>query len=136
MIMKQKKTIKPTESELEILQVLWENGPSSVREVNDHLSRKREVGYTTTLKLLQIMTEKKLVVRIEKERKHIYSAEASREETQILLLDRFLESTFSGAAMKMVMQVLGNHKASKEELDEIKKLIKKLEGGRKDGPVK
>ncbi|MCR9063843.1 MAG: BlaI/MecI/CopY family transcriptional regulator [Cytophagales bacterium] len=119
--------LKPTESELEILQLLWKNGPSSVREINDELNKTKEVGYTTTLKIMQIMHGKELLTRTEKGRYHIYTAAISQEKTQGQLLDRFVDATFGGEAMKMVMQTLGNHKASKEELEAIKKLIENLE---------
>jgi predicted transcriptional regulator len=126
-----RKKIKPTEAELDILSILWEQGPCSVRYVNDKLNMTRKVGYTTTLKQLQIMHEKGMVTRISDGRTHIYSAEKGREETQKQLLDRLLESAFGGSASKMVMQVLGNHKSSPRELKEIKDLINKLEGGKK-----
>lgn len=125
------KKIKPTEAELDILSILWEQGPCSVRYVNDKLNMTRKVGYTTTLKQLQIMHDKGMVTRISDGRTHIYSAEKDREETQKQLLDRLLESAFGGSASKMVMQVLGNHKSSPKELKEIKALINKLEGGDK-----
>ncbi len=118
---------KPTEAELEILQVLWENGPSSVRFVNDELAEKREVGYTTTLKLMQIMFEKGLVSRNTDARSHIYEAAIERDVTQRNLLGTFVDNVFSGSAMNLVMQALGNHKASKDELDQIKALIEKME---------
>lgn len=115
--------LKPTESELEILQILWQNGPSSVRFVNEELTKQREVGYTTTLKLMQIMFDKKLLSRTEEGRYHLYKAEIEEEATQINLLEKFVDATFRGSAMKLVMQALGNHDSSKEELEEIKKLI-------------
>ena len=118
---------KPTEAELDILAILWEMGPSSVRIVNDILSKHRQVGYTTTLKQLQIMHEKGLVSRVNDGRTHIYTAERGKEETQKQLLDRLLDAAFGGSASKLVMQVLGNHKSSRKELEEIKKLIQKLE---------
>ncbi len=118
---------KPTESELEILQILWQNGASSVRFVNDELNKKREVGYTTTLKFMQIMLDKKFVTRNAESRTHIYEAAISEADTQQLLLDKFVDSTFRGSAMKLVMQALGNHESSKEELDEIKALIDEIE---------
>ncbi len=126
--------IKPTESELEILQILWAKGPSTVRQVNMLLKRSKEVGYTTTLKIMQIMTEKGLVERETDSRTHIYSAVVSREATQNLLLNRFLENTFKGSASSLIMQALGNHHASSSELREIKELIEKLE--RKNGTNK
>ena len=119
--------IKPTESELEILQVLWTLGKASVRQVNDELSKVRDIGYTTTLKLLQIMFDKKLVSRTEEGRYHVYEAAVSEQATQQLLVDKFVDTAFRGSAMKLVMQALGNHQASQEELDEIKKLIASME---------
>ena len=121
------KKYKPTEAELDILTILWEQGPSSVRMVNDELNKTRRVGYTTTLKQLQIMHEKNLVSRINDGRTHIYAAERGKEETQKQLLDRLMNVAFGGSASKLVMQVLGNHQSSKKELDEIKALIKKIE---------
>jgi predicted transcriptional regulator len=114
---------RPTEAELEILRCLWDNGPSTVRDVNNILSRERQVGYTTTLKIMQIMSEKGLVTRDLDGRTHIYSAAVSEVETQRKLVDRLLESAFGGSAKSMMMQLLGNHKSSKTELDEIKKYI-------------
>ena len=119
--------IKPTESELEILQVLWTLGKASVRQVNDELSKVRDIGYTTTLKLLQIMFDKKLVSRTEEGRYHVYEAAVSEQATQQLLVDKFVDTAFRGSAMKLVMQALGNHQASQEELDAIKKLIASME---------
>ena len=124
--------MKPTESELEILQVLWQLGKATVRQVNDELGKLREIGYTTTLKLLQIMHEKNLVSRTDERdaargRYHIYTAAVGEEQTQNMLLDKFVDAAFRGSAMKLVMQTLGNHQASKEELEEIKKLIATLE---------
>jgi len=120
-------TPKPTDSELNILQILWIKGPCSVRAVNDILNQEKEVGYTTTLKLMQIMTDKGLVVRDTSTRSHIYSANVSEEDTKGKLLDGFLEATFQGSASKLVMQALGNHKTSPEELEKIKSLIKEIE---------
>ncbi len=119
--------MKPSESELEILQILWQSGPSSVRSVNEKLNEQREVGYTTTLKIMQIMLNKGLVNRDTSTRTHVYEAAVSESDTQKHLLDRFLETTFKGSASKMIMQALGNHKASSKELEEIKKLIQKIE---------
>ncbi len=124
--------IKPTEAELEILQVLWEHGESTVRNVNELLNEKRnvdlkEIGYTTTLKLMQLMHEKGLANRNEESRTHIYSAKVKEGEMQKALLEKFVDKTFRGSAMKMVMQALGNHETSKAELDEIKALISKIE---------
>jgi BlaI family penicillinase repressor len=119
---------KPTDSELEILQVLWQHGPSTVRFVNEELNRTKEVGYTTTLKLMQIMTEKKMVLPDKANRTHVYRALITEEDTQKELLGKFLDSAFRGSAHKLVMQALGNHQASPEELDQIRDLLNKLEG--------
>ena len=120
---------KPTEGELSILQILWQYGPSTVRLVNEKLNQEKRVGYTTSLKTMQIMHEKKLVKRNEENRTHIYAANVKEEDTQKQLLDRFLDKTFKGSAMKMVMQALGNRKTTKKELDEIRNLLDKLEKG-------
>lgn len=119
--------MKPTDSELEILQLLWELGPSTVRTVNDRLNARREVGYTTTLKLMQIMFEKGIVTRDEENRTHLYIAAIPEVETQNLLLQEFVDQAYRGSAMKLVMQALGNHEASSAELDEIKALIAQME---------
>lgn len=122
-----KKLPKPTDSELEILQVLWENSPRTVREVNDILSKKRETGYTTTLKLMQIMFEKGLVSREKKGKTHIYSAEVGENDIQEELLDRFIDKVFKGSASKLMLQALGRKKSSPEELKEIQELLKNFE---------
>lgn len=118
--------VKPTEAELEILHILWENGPCSVRFVNEKLNEKREVGYTTSLKMLQVMYEKGLVQRDERARSHLYAAALPQAETQKNLLSHFVEATFKGSAMQLVMQALGNHNATSDELAEIKALIDKM----------
>ena len=118
--------MKPTDAELAILHVLWANGPSTVRQVYEKLNQSREVGYTTALKLMQIMYEKGLLIRDEEARSHTYTANVSEEDTQRTLVDRFVETAFRGSASKLVMQVLGQHKASREELDEIKALLDNL----------
>jgi len=118
---------QPTESELEILHVLWEHGPSTVRFVNEVLQAQRKVGYTTTLKLMQIMHEKGLLHRDEDQRKHIYTAAISEEKAQQKLLSRFLQKTFKGSASKLVLQALGQQQPSKAELDEIRALLDTLE---------
>jgi BlaI family penicillinase repressor len=119
--------LKPTETELEILQILWQNGPSTVRFVNEAQNQVKETGYTTTLKLLQIMHEKNLVSRDEESRSHLYQAAVSEEDTQKHLLDRFLDTAFRGSAMKLVMQALGNRSTTPDELNQIKNLLKRLE---------
>ena len=118
---------RPTDAELEILQVLWQRGPSTVREVNEVLSERREVGYTTTLKLMQIMVEKGLARRNTETRVHVYTAAVEEAATQQRLLDQFLDTAFRGSAANLIMQALGNHRASPEELDEIKELIRRME---------
>lgn len=125
------KQIKPTEAELEILQVLWERGPSSVRDVHESLAAQRETGYTTTLKLMQIMLEKNLVRRNAEARTHIYEAGVREDDVRNQLLQRFVDSAFRGSASQLVMQALGNHKASRKELEAIKALIDRIEKGRK-----
>jgi len=120
-------TSKPTESELEILHLLWELGPSTVRAINDRLNMLRGVGYTTTLKFLQIMHDKGLVSRMEEGRTHLYTAAVTQDATQSVLLQQFVDAAFRGSAMKLVMQALGNHEASTKELDEIKALIAQIE---------
>ena len=117
---------RPTDAELEILQVLWQRGPSTVREVNEVLSDRREVGYTTTLKLMQIMVEKGLARRNTETRVHVYTAAVEEAATQQRLLDQFLDTAFRGSAASLIMQALGNHPASPEELDEIKELIRRM----------
>ena len=118
---------EPTKSELEILQVLWQNGPSTVRFVNDQLNEnKREVQYTSTLKLMQIMAEKGLVIRDESSMKHVYSAAQEENKTKGFLLERFVDSMYNGSAGKLMMQLLGSKKTSKKELDEIRELLDKM----------
>jgi BlaI family transcriptional regulator, penicillinase repressor len=119
---------KPTDAELAILRVLWAGGPSTVREVHEVLARERSVGYTTVLKLLQIMTEKGLVLRNETERAHVYRATHSEEQSQRRLLQDLLERAFGGSAQKLVMQALTTKPASPEELAEIRRLLDDLEG--------
>lgn len=122
---------KPTESELAILQVLWEHGASTVRFINDTLNAQsadeREIGYTTTLKLMQLMLEKGLLERDTSRRTHVYRPVINEKETQQRLLDKFVDSTFRGSAMDLVMQALGNHRVSQQELAAIKDLINKME---------
>lgn len=122
---------KPTESELEILQILWETGPTTVRTVNEKLNSRREVGYTTTLKMMQIMFDKGLVARQDDARSHLYKAAIGETETKGTLLRQFVDSTFRGSAAQLVMQALGNHEATSAELDEIKALIEQIEQNQK-----
>ena len=120
------KTIKPTESELEILQVLWDRNLASVREVHEELSKTKESGYTTTLKLMQIMHEKGLVKRDDSSKTHIYQASVSKEKTQKHLLGKMINNLFGGSPTTLVLQALGNHKASPAELEEIQQLLNNL----------
>jgi BlaI family penicillinase repressor len=120
------KTIKPTESELEILQVLWEKDKASVREVHEELLVSKDVGYTTTLKLMQIMHEKGLVKRDDSFKTHIYQASVSKEKTQKHLLGKMITNLFGGSPAELVLQALGNHKASPAELEEIQQLLNNL----------
>jgi predicted transcriptional regulator len=120
------KTIKPTESELEILQILWKKGNASVREVHEELLVTKEAGYTTTLKLMQIMHEKGLVKRDDSIKTHIYQAAVSKEKTQKHLVNKMIDTLFGGSPGELVMQALGNHKASAEELEEIQKMLDNL----------
>ncbi len=125
--MKNNQLPKPTESELEILQLLWEFGPSTVRFVNDKLNSLKETGYTTTLKIMQIMFDKGLVDRERSGKTHIYQALAKEEDTQIELLDRFVDKVFKGSATKLMLQALGRKKSSPEELEQIRKLLDDME---------
>ncbi|HTM97822.1 MAG TPA: BlaI/MecI/CopY family transcriptional regulator [Pedobacter sp.] len=121
------KPLDPTKSELEILQVLWEIGAATVRVVNDELSKQKDVNYTTTLKLMQIMAEKGILKRDETQMKHIYSVVEPEEKTKSHLLDKFIDSMYKGSSSKLVMQLLGNKNTSATELQEIKALLEKLE---------
>jgi predicted transcriptional regulator len=123
----QNKPIEPTKSELEILQVLWEKGPLTVRSVNDELLKQKEVNYTTTLKLMQIMADKGILKRDESQMKHIYNVVEEEQQTKAHLVDKFVDAMYKGSAGKLVMQLLGNKKTSQQELQEIKDLLKKLE---------
>lgn len=120
------KVIKPTESELEILQILWAKGLATVREVHEELSKTKEAGYTTTLKLMQIMHEKGLVKRDDSMRTHVYQAAVNKEKTQKHLLGKMIDSLFGGSATQLVISALGEHKASPEELEKIQELLNNL----------
>ena len=119
---------EPTRSELEILKVIWENGPSTVRQVNDNLNKQtRTVQYTSTLKLMQIMQEKGLLKRDDTNMKHVYSPSEPEQVTKNALLQKFVESMYKGSASNLVMQLLGNKKTSKKELQAIKDLLNKMD---------
>jgi len=123
----QNSTMEPTKSELEILQVLWETGPSTVREVNSELLKQKEVNYTTTLKLMQIMADKGILARDESQMKHIYRVAEDEQKTKDHLLEKFVDSMYKGSASKLVMQLLGNKKTSQADLKAIKEMLNKLE---------
>jgi BlaI family transcriptional regulator, penicillinase repressor len=114
---------RPTDAELAILRVLWQRGPSTVRQVHDVLGRDRLTAYTTALKLLQIMAEKGLVSRDERERTHIYHPRVTEEQTQRQLVRDLLDRAFGGSSSKLVMQALAARRASSEELTEIRRLL-------------
>lgn len=125
-------TLLPTDSELEILQVLWEHGPSTVRFVNDTINRHREVGYTSTLKTMQLMMDKGMLDRSIEERVHYYSATVSESQTQKGLLDEFVHSTFRGSPSTLVMRMLGDGESSLDELQRIKSIIEAIEKNQKN----
>ena len=116
-------TPRPTDAELAILRILWERGPSTVRQVHDVLARDRQAAYTTALKLLQIRTETGLVERDERDRTHVYRARLSEETTQRQLVRDLLDRAFGGSAGKLVMQALATKRASAEELKDIRQAI-------------
>lgn len=120
---------RPTEAELEILQVLWQHGTCTVRDVHEVLNRRTGTGYTTALKLLQVMHEKGLVARDESQRAHMYRATVSKERTQKRFLADILKRVFDGSPSRLVLQALGDHKASREELREIRELLNQLDRG-------
>ncbi len=120
---------KPTAAELEILQILWESGASTVRFVNETINKRKtkEIGYTTTLKMMQLMHQKNMLQRESSGRTHIYEAGVSEEATQKSMLNKMLETTFKGSAMKMVMQLLGNRETTSEEFSQIRNYLNELE---------
>jgi BlaI family transcriptional regulator, penicillinase repressor len=118
---------RPTDGELSILRVLWERGPSTVRQVHDELGTRQPVGYTTVLKLLQIMTDKGLVTRDESQRTHVYKARLPEDQTQRQLVRDLLDRAFAGSARKLIMQALSVEKASPEELAAIRQLLDQIE---------
>src|SRR6516164_595593 len=118
---------KPTASELEILHILWERGPSTVREVHDALSAHKPVGYTSVLKLMQIMTAKGTVRRDEQQRAHVYEAVQPAEKTKRQFAADVLQRVFDGSASELMMHALADRKASKEEVDELRRLLNDYE---------
>ena len=124
---------RPTDAELAILRILWDRGPSTVRQVHEILGRERQAAYTTALKLLQIMTEKGLVERDERDRTHIYRARLSEETTQRQLVRDLVDRAFAGSSSKLVLQALASKRASAEELRDIRKAI---DGARNEREVR
>ena len=119
---------RPTDAELEILRVLWDRGEATVREVQETMKIRRAPGYTTVLKLLQIMTEKGLVERNESERAHVYRARLERHETEKQLVGDLLERAFGGSASRLVLQALATKSASAEEIAEIREFLDRIPG--------
>lgn len=117
----------PSDRELEILELLWQNGAQTVKEINEDLNKKKKTGYTTTLKFMQIMYEKGLLGRKEKGRSHIYFSLADEKKTKDGLIKKLLDKAFTGSPLKLVMQLLGSKTTSKEEISQIRELLKNLE---------
>jgi len=124
---KNSRKFDPTKSELEILQVLWEHGPSTVRFVNDKLNEQKDVNYTSTLKLMQIMVEKEILKRDESQMKHVYIVVEEEHTTKHHLLTKFVDTMYKGSSGSLVMQILGNNTASKEDIKAIRELLNKLD---------
>ena len=124
--MQKNKLHKPTEGELEILAVLWDKGSATVRTVHEELLKSKEAGYTTTLKLMQIMHEKEMVTRNTDSKTHIYTPAISREKTQLQMVNKMISNLFSGSSVELVMQALGGTKTTDEELSRIEELIATL----------
>ena len=128
-IMKKPAPRKPTDAEMAVLRVLWSRGASTVRQVWEEINRRQSTGYTTVLKIMQIMAEKGLLKRDETERSHVYSAALSQEQTQRQVVGHVLDRVFAGSATNLVMQVLATKKATRTELAEIRKLLDEMDGG-------
>jgi len=126
--MARRKSSRPTDRELTILRILWDKGRSTVREVNEVMNKDEDTGYTTTLKLMQIMTEKGLLIRDQSQRQHIYRSAFTEEKTQKQLVGDLLERAFSGSAEKLVMRALSAKKVSAKQLIRIRKMLDELEG--------
>jgi BlaI family penicillinase repressor len=125
--MKQEPKPQPTPSELDILQILWNRGPSTVREIHEVMSREKDIGYTSALKLLQIMTTKGLVTRIEEQRAHVYTAALPAEKTKQQMAADVLQRVFRGSASQLMQHALSGKRSSKQEIDEIRKLLDEYE---------
>jgi len=121
--------VKATEKELEILQIVWKKGLTSVKDVHEALGGDEMNGYTTILKLMQIMHDKGLLTRQKKGKLHLYEAVPTMENTQQQILDKMIQTVFQGSATQLVMSALGNRKSTKEDLREIREYLEKLEGG-------
>ena len=121
----------PTEVELQILRVLWERGPSSVREVHLALEDDRDTGYSTTLKMMQVMTEKGLLLKDDSRRPQVYRPAISQEQAQTQFVDDMIQRVFGGAADKLILRAVSSRHLSRQDLEQIRKLLKKLEGGSK-----
>jgi predicted transcriptional regulator len=128
--MPRKPASQPTEVELQILNTIWEIGPSSIREIHEALPGERDVAFTTTQKMVQVMTEKGLLIKDESVRPMVFTPSMSRGDAQIGLVDDLLQRAFGGAVDKLVMQAMRSRGASDQELKEINALLKKIEGGR------
>lgn len=129
--MSKKKDIHITEAELEILQVLWEEGEATVKQVHEVLSAQREAGYTTTLKQMQVMYEKGLLTRDDSRRQHIYFPDVDIKKVQRKFMDKVMKNLFSGSASELVMNALSNYKTTPEELEQITSLIEKAKSSKK-----
>lgn len=129
--MPRKPLSRPTDVELAILRVLWNRGPSSVREVHNALSEDRDAGYSTTLKMMQVMFDKRLLKRDESRRPQLYVPASPEEQTQKLIVDDVVQKVFGGSARKLVLRAVQSENVTSEELAEISKLLKQLEGGKK-----
>jgi predicted transcriptional regulator len=116
---------------MEVLNILWKHGPLTVREVHEMLNAKKDIGYTTTLKVMQRMHEKNMLTREASERSHLYKTAIAEEETQSMFLDRILQSAFGGSSLKLVLRTLGNKSVSKDDLLKIREYLDKIERGRK-----
>ncbi len=119
--------ITPTAAELDVLNILWKKDPSTVKDIHEMICKTKNVGYTTTLKIMQKMTTKGLLRREPNGKSHLYFSNYEKKETRDRLLNRFVDSTFGGSASSLVMQLLGNKTTSKEEFDEIKEIINQME---------
>ncbi len=129
--MPRKRSSKPTEVELQILGVLWARGPSTVREVHNALEDDRDTGYSTTLKMMQIMTEKGLLLKDDSQRPQVYRPAMSQEQAQMQFVDDLIQRVFGGSADKLILRAINSRHVSRKDLEQIRKLLKKLEGDSK-----